>query len=79
MRRVQADGMGVLRGAVTDGARRRFLHQRWRGEVGLADVQEDHRPVGVRDFARQLLGGLGHLHHIEGLDAFGAGRDLHLF
>ena len=28
----------------------------------------------VRDLARQLRGGLGHLHHVEGLDALGARR-----
>jgi hypothetical protein len=41
--RGQAGGLGVLGAAVAEWHARRFLHQRRRGEIGLADVQEDHR------------------------------------
>jgi hypothetical protein len=47
------------------------------GEVGLADVQEDHRRVGTRRAARQLGRGLGALHHVERVDVVEAGRELH--
>ncbi|MPM78503.1 hypothetical protein SDC9_125514 [bioreactor metagenome] len=70
--RFQAEGVGVLGGAGTHGAVGGFLDQGGRGEVGFADVQEDHRVAGASDFAGQRLRGLGHFHHIKRFDAFGA-------
>src|SRR6185312_14557181 len=69
--------LGVLRGAASDGTGGRLLHQRRRGEVRLADVQEDHGPLGVRDIPAQGRRRLGHLHHVERSDALGAGGDFH--
>ncbi len=75
--RVQAEGVGVLRGAAAQGAVGRFAHQRRGGEVGLADVQEDHRLRAAGHLAGQGLRGLGDLHHVKGFDALGAPGKLH--
>jgi hypothetical protein len=41
--RLKTRGLGVLGGTGLDGCDGRLLHPGWRGEIGLADVQEDHR------------------------------------
>ena len=75
--RREAGGVGVLGAAGPQRALGGFLHQRRRGEVGLADVEEDHRRVGARRAARELGRGLRALHHVEGLDVIEAGGELH--
>jgi hypothetical protein len=56
--RSRPDGVRVLGGAGAHGALGGFLHQRRGGEIGLADVQEHHRPVAARDLAGQRAAAL---------------------
>ena len=74
---VEPHRLRVLRGATVNRPGSGFLYQRRRGEVRLADIEENHRPAGVGHLARHRSGGFGDLHHIERLDAFGALRDPH--
>lgn len=69
----QAGRRGVLGATGVDAALRRLGHRRGGGGVGLADVQVDHRLAALGRIAgraaRDEVGGLGALHHPEGLDA----------
>ena len=73
----QAGGWGVLGQALFNGALRRSLHQGWCGEVGLADVQGDHRRIARACARLQLAGGFGQLHHVERSHPLSALRELH--
>ncbi|MNT02102.1 hypothetical protein D3C72_1365900 [compost metagenome] len=75
--RRNAQRRGVLRQAALDGLAGGFLHQGGRGEIRLADVQEDHGIGRARHLGRQCLGGLGHFHHIERFNAVGTVGNLH--
>ncbi|MPN52327.1 hypothetical protein SDC9_199983 [bioreactor metagenome] len=74
---VQAQRRGVLRQAGAYGAVGGLLNEGRGGEVGLADVQEDHRVVASSHFACQGLCGLGDFHHVERFDALGACGQFH--
>ena len=74
---IQPGGLRVLRRAVPHSAQCRLLNQRRRGEVWLTDVQEDHRPIAIGNFARQPGSGLGHFQHIKRLDALGPDGGAH--
>ena len=74
---VEAERWGVLGVAGGDDGLCGGLHAGWGGEVGLTNIQEHHRPFGVRDLAGFLRSGLGHLHHPKGLNPFGSLGDAH--
>ena len=74
---VQAQGGGVLGLAGRDDGLCCRLHTGRGGEVGLANVQKHHRPVGVRDLAGFLRSRFGHFHHPKRLDPLGSFRDAH--
>ena len=74
---LQPQGVGVLRGTVIDALRSCRLNLCGGGVVRLANVQKDHGFRAIGHLLGQLLGSLGHFHHIKRFDLFGARRKLH--
>jgi hypothetical protein len=79
--RRQPGGVRVLRATGGEATRRRVEHRRRRREVRLADVEVEHRPPAAsrvaQRAARNLVGVLGALHDVEGVDVAEARGELH--